>query len=99
MNCKTFQVHISCTISSILDKPKNKNLKTLLFSKNIKPSRSESERVHNKQKYKEYKQLLDHVTNKIEKWHDSMSLKKRGKFLKDEEFFKIEPSPSKFHSR
>ncbi len=38
------------------------------------------------------------VTNKIEKWHERVSLQRQGSFHNDEEFVEIGNSPSHFDS-
>ena len=38
------------------------------------------------------------MTNKIEKWHESMSLKKKGTFHDDCDFIEIGSSPSRFET-
>jgi hypothetical protein len=79
-----------------VDTPETKNMKTLLLSKNIKPKNGD--RSSKKQKFKEYKALLDSVTTKMEKMHDSEAMRRKGKFKNDEDFFEFEQLSSHFHS-
>lgn len=55
--------------------------------------------AQSEEKFDEYKDLLGRVTNKIDRWHESISKKKKGKFKRDSDFFHIQGSPNKFHSR
>lgn len=95
-------VHFAAVVKTKVeqtDLQNHKNLKSLLLNKNIKVHQIDALNKEKTKKLKEYKVLLNKVISKIEKWHSKMSLRKKGKFMKDEDFFDMEPSPSKFHSR
>jgi len=80
--------------SSKLQIKKKQVDKQALVQKILKP---EDKKID--EKFKDYKELLHIVTTKIDDWHQSVSKKKKGKFENDDDFFEIEASPTKFHSR
>ena len=66
----------------------------MLFLSNV----SHSENYFENDWFKAYKQVLEKVTAKIEKWHDKRKLAGLNgeKFLKDEDYVELDESPSKF---
>ena len=86
-------------------KSQNQSVKSSLSNKNNRKSiysktqRKISVKNIENNSFIEYKSLLKRVTYKIEAWYQSITEKRKGKFMKDDEFIELQPSPTKFHSR
>jgi len=48
--------------------------------------------------FEDYKELINRVSLKIDVWYKAMTEKKHGRFVRDDEFIDLQPSPTKFRS-